>query len=185
MSHQCFLAVEPSSSYTLPTKLTILLTHVLYKEYIPKHVVSLDISGKCSPITGKFMLISGNTRKDEVYHSKWSRGAHCEQSRVVTATAPTSHPASTRSEGSPGNPHNNSRAGLRAATLVAHLRKRLKALGWAEVEPLVRGCGWTHRWGWSGQSKPVSAFTPSHLQPCAFLVLKCGKEACSVRCMGD
>lgn len=65
-----------------------------------------------------------------------------------------------RSEG-PGNPHNNSGAGLRAAALVAHLNKGLKPLGWAKVETLVRGCGWGPRWGWSGQSKLVSALIPT------------------------
>lgn len=92
----CFLAAEPSSSYTLQNKLTILLTHVLYKEYIPKHVVSLDISGKCSLITGKLMLISGSACKDEVNYNKWNRETHCEQSRVVIVTGPISHPTSIR-----------------------------------------------------------------------------------------
>lgn len=78
MSHQHFLAAESSSRYTFQNKLTILLTHVLHQERIPRHRVSINISGKHFSKTGKTMLISGNVCKDKAYHNKQDRGTHCE-----------------------------------------------------------------------------------------------------------
>lgn len=160
MSHQCFLSAESSSSYTFQNKLTVLLTHVLYKEYVSEHIVSVDISGKYFSKTGKIMLISGNARKDEAYQNKQNRRTHSEWRRVVRTTSGTqwaSGMTHLMSEGSPGNPHNNAGAGLETTTLLVCLKKT-KVLDGAEEEPVVGGCGWGPRWGrWSGQSKPVRA----------------------------
>lgn len=112
------------------------------------------------------MLITGNTCKDWVYHNKWNGNSLCaEQGDDCNGShQPSSKHQATYAPAQTASwkiPTNTSRAGLRATTLAAHLRRELTALGWAEIEPLVRGCGRTPRWVWSGQSEPVSALTPA------------------------
>lgn len=145
-----------------------------YKEYIPTHIVSVDISGKYFCKTHKKMLISGNACQDEAYHNKQNRGTHSEWSRVVICP-PSEHQVwHIMSEGSPGNPQNNWGAGLEATLLVVHL-KNAKGPGWSWKEPLVGGCGWGPRWGGlSGQSKAVRTLMVITCSPSAFLILHIG-----------